>query len=71
MNGNQEKARSKIALIIDDSDINRDILSIYLKELNYQIVTAKDGEEGYFRFQSFRPNIVLLDIVIFPVIPSR
>ena len=40
----------KTALIIDDSEINRDIISAYLEDEDYTIFSAADGLEGIEEF---------------------
>lgn len=54
----------KIALIIDDSEINREILSFYLEELEFETYFANNGQKGLDVFEETRPNIVFLDIVM-------
>jgi CheY-like chemotaxis protein len=66
MNEEQEKKRNKrrVALIIDDSDINREILSFYLQEEGYETFFAINGREGIEKFKSNNPTITFLDIVM-------
>ena len=59
-----EQKKRKIALIIDDSDINREILSFYLQEEGYETFFAINGREGIEKFQSLEPSITFLDIVM-------
>jgi two-component system chemotaxis response regulator CheY len=54
----------KTALIIDDSEINREILNFYLQEENFDTFFAFDGAEGIRTFQKIRPKFVFLDIVM-------
>jgi two-component system chemotaxis response regulator CheY len=54
----------KIALIIDDSRVNQDVLTSYLHEAGYTTASAVDGEEGFERFNTIHPSITFLDIVI-------
>ncbi|MCQ2495964.1 MAG: HD domain-containing protein [Lachnospiraceae bacterium] len=53
-------------LIIEDNEINREVLTDILEEENYEILTAKDGEEG---LQMIKKNLdsiaaILLDLVM-------
>ena len=48
-------------LVIDDEPILRDSLTIALKALNYDVITARTGEEGLDLFQKEVPDLVLLD----------
>ena len=54
----------KVALIVDDSKISRDILTAYLEERGYRTVCADDGSAGFEQFESVRPSIVFLDIMM-------
>lgn len=58
--GNKQKI-----LIIDDSDINRDILTNILQE-DYQILEARDGAEGIDMIEQYgnQLSVVLLDILM-------
>ena len=51
-------------LIVDDDDSIRDVLEHLLRREGFEIATAKDGEEGLDVFESFRPDMVLLDVVM-------
>jgi len=54
----------RIALIIDDSEINREILSFYLQEEDFETYFAYDGSQGVETFEKVRPKFVFLDIVM-------
>ncbi|WP_373018837.1 hybrid sensor histidine kinase/response regulator [Thiomicrorhabdus sp.] len=49
-------------LVVDDSKINRMVLSGYLKELDCSVVEAKDGFDAWTRFQEGGFDFVFLDI---------
>ncbi len=53
--------KNKILLVDDEEDI-RDILSIVLTDMGYQILSAKDGEDALQCFEREHPSIVLTDI---------
>jgi DNA-binding response OmpR family regulator len=50
----------KNVLVIDDDKSNRDLLKEYLTKAGYQVLAAKDGEEGINLFR----NACSIDIVI-------
>lgn len=52
--------REKILIIEDDSEY-LDLISTWLKNVGYEVLTAQDGMDGLRRVFSSRPNIVLLD----------
>lgn len=52
-------------LIVDDSQIMRDVLSKFLANYNLEIVgTARDGEEAISMFRELAPDLVTLDITM-------
>lgn len=51
----------KILLVDDEEDI-RDVLSISLADLGYEVVTAENGEEALSIIREVKPPIVLTDI---------
>lgn len=54
--------RSLRVLVVDDSKINRMVLTGYLKELNCTVVEAADGLEAWTAFQEQPFDYVFLDI---------
>jgi DNA-binding response OmpR family regulator len=48
-------------LVIDDGDNIREMLSDYLKNAGYDVVTAKDGEEGFQKFNESNFDLVITD----------
>ncbi|WFD10233.1 response regulator YycF [Tepidibacter hydrothermalis] len=54
---------SKILIIEDEKPIS-DILKFNLKKEGYEIETAFDGEEGINKTYSFKPDLILLDVMI-------
>lgn len=68
INGEHKIKRNQIKqqlLIVDDSEINREILTEMLKD-DYRILTAENGEEGIFVMKEHENDIalVLLDIMM-------
>lgn len=49
-------------LIVDDEPDIRELLSMLIKDLGYNAVTARDGVDGLEKFRSMSPRIVLTDI---------
>jgi DNA-binding NtrC family response regulator len=48
-------------LVVDDEPVLRDSLEVALKTSNYEVITARTGEEGLERFKNENPDLVLLD----------
>ena len=57
----QKEADKKKVLIVDDAPFIRNVLTEWLA-VEYQILTAQDGEEGIEKFKRERFDAVLLDI---------
>jgi len=51
-------------LIVDDDPTSIQILSTYLKQLDYEVLTAKDGEEALAKVRQTKPDLILLDIIM-------
>jgi signal transduction histidine kinase len=49
-------------LIVDDGPRTREMYSMLLRKLGHQVETAADGRSGIEMVQSFRPDVVLLDV---------
>ncbi|HKF00374.1 MAG TPA: response regulator [Actinomycetes bacterium] len=51
-------------LIVDDDRVIQELLRVNLELEGYQVEIASDGEEALRRFEAFRPELVLLDIMM-------
>ena len=51
-------------LVVDDELEMRKMVSEHLQEKGYDVVEAADGEEALARMPEYRPNIVLLDLMM-------
>ncbi|MFN2109348.1 MAG: response regulator [Anaerolineae bacterium] len=51
-------------LIIDDNANSLSTLSDYLLEYNFEVLIARNGEQGIARAQLVHPDLILLDIVM-------
>jgi DNA-binding response OmpR family regulator len=51
-------------LIIDDEPEITDIVETYFENMGYDVQTANGGEEGIEVARNFKPNLVLLDIMM-------
>jgi two-component sensor histidine kinase/DNA-binding NarL/FixJ family response regulator len=51
-------------MIVDDNIANLDLLSRILSKFNYHIITAIDGIDAIEKIVSFKPELILLDIMM-------
>ncbi|BBM84981.1 protein kinase domain-containing protein [Candidatus Uabimicrobium amorphum] len=51
-------------LIIEDDPKYRDLYADTLIDSDYQIIMAKNGEDGLKKLQKYKPSLVLLDLVM-------
>jgi two-component system alkaline phosphatase synthesis response regulator PhoP len=51
-------------LIADDNEPNRELLEVYLAEVDCEIATAVDGRDTLDKVASFRPDVILLDVMM-------
>jgi len=54
---------TRILVIDDDSDI-REVVGEALQFAGYEVSTARDGREGLASAWSFRPDLILLDLMM-------
>ncbi|NQW46555.1 MAG: response regulator [Planctomycetes bacterium] len=55
--------RSRV-LIADDNEPNRELLEVYLSELDCEIATAVDGRDTLGQVAAFQPHVILLDVMM-------
>ncbi len=51
-------------LVVDDQPTNRSILLSFLEPLGFEVLDAVDGEDGLNKAEAFRPDVILLDLVM-------
>lgn len=51
-------------LVVDDNRDNAEIVRRYLESQRYRVLVAHDGDEGLILFESARPAVVLLDVMM-------
>ena len=54
----------KKILIIEDEEILLDLIQRRLLQEGYQVIVAKDGEEGLRKLKEEKPDLILLDIIM-------
>ncbi len=56
-------ALGKILVVDDDKNIC-ELLRLYLEKEGYNVVLSYDGEEAVTKFDTFHPDLILLDIML-------
>ena len=56
-------ANEKILVVDDDANIC-ELLRLYLEKEGFEVVMAHDGEEAVAKFESEKPSLILLDIMM-------
>ena len=56
--------KKKKILVIDDEEGIRELLSVSLKMRGFEVLMACDGEEGLAQARQFRPDLILLDVMM-------
>ncbi len=51
-------------LIADDNPVNQELLEAYLQDQGYEIEFASDGIETLEKVSSFKPDLILLDVMM-------
>ena len=63
-NSNSSSIGTSRILIADDNEPNRELLEVYLADVDCEIATAVDGADTLEKVASFEPDIILLDIMM-------
>ena len=63
-NSNSSSSGMSRILIADDNEPNRELLEVYLADVDCEIATAVDGADTLEKVASFEPDIILLDIMM-------
>lgn len=53
----------KILVVEDETELQK-ALSIRLKAIGYEVITAQDGQEGLEKARSICPDLIVLDILM-------
>lgn len=51
-------------LVVDDEKSIADLISYAFKKENYSVETAYDGEEALDKIRSFKPHVVIIDVMM-------
>jgi two-component system alkaline phosphatase synthesis response regulator PhoP len=53
----------KILIIDDDADLLQ-LASLIFKKAGYEVITAHDGLDGMSKFFTYRPSLIILDVIM-------
>jgi len=56
--------KSKKILVVDDDPDIREAVSAVLESQDYEVITARDGEEGLTKLREERPDLMILDLLM-------
>jgi len=59
-----EKMANPKVLVIDDEPSIVNLVTAYLKPEGYQVYTAADGESGLKAARAFKPDLIVLDVML-------
>lgn len=54
-------AKKTILLVDDDVDLLENT-AYMVKSLGYDVVTAEDGQEAFFKYKDIRPDLTIMDV---------
>ncbi len=60
------KAEPRV-LVIEDNVTHRALLESILLAQDYQVVTSRTGEQGLARAAELQPDLIVLDLLMYPV----
>ena len=53
-----------LASLIDDNEDFRFTMSVFLERNGFEVVSAEDGEVGWQKIQTEKPDLILLDVMM-------
>ena len=56
-------SKQKILIVDDDTNI-AELISLYLTKEFYEVQIVEDGEQALQVFDTFQPNLILLDLML-------
>jgi signal transduction histidine kinase len=59
-----ESSRLWKVLVVDDNVYNREVAEAHLVAAGYSVELAEDGQRGIARFLEWRPDLILLDVLM-------
>src|SRR4030042_5161702 len=62
--GEENRKKAKKILVVDDNPNIVKLLEYRLKDNNYEVITAYDGEEALDKIRQSKPDLMILDVVI-------
>lgn len=60
----KKNTQNKKILLVEDEETITELVLFGLKARGYDVIVAKDGEEGWNKLVSEKPGLVILDIMI-------
>lgn len=53
-----------IVMVVEDDQLIRDLIAIYLKKAGYEVIESGDGDEAKRLFREYQPCLVILDLML-------
>ena len=57
-------ANKQKILIVDDDNNIAELISLYLNKECFETLIVNDGEDALLKFKDFKPNLILLDLML-------
>ena len=61
---NKPEERAPVILVIDDSPTNLAVITEHLEERAFEVMIARDGEDGIAKASHGQPDLILLDVMM-------
>ncbi len=63
MTAKPEKETKRILVVDDEEDIVK-LVKMYLEHHRYEVITANDGQEGFEKAKTEKPDLIILDLML-------
>jgi CheY-like chemotaxis protein len=60
----KEREKTPVVLVVDDNQPNRELLEVYLEDVDCRAISARDGLEALKIIAKNPPDLVLLDVMM-------
>jgi twitching motility two-component system response regulator PilH len=51
-------------LVVEDTESEKELISLYLREAGYAVINASNGKEALARVETGKPDVVVTDVVM-------
>ncbi len=62
-----EASQTKRILVVEDETAIQQVLCFFLRHQGFEVLSASDGQEAIRVIPEFKPHLIILDLIMYPV----